>query len=205
MATILSVPLSNQLQSVFINIRNVYEIRERSSKTYSWTALVASLFLIELPWNVLGSTIFFFCWYWTVGFESSRAGYSYLAFGLVFPLYYTSIAQAVAAMAPNAVIAGILFSTLFSFVITLWVECYWFICISMTFLICSNGVLQPFSQLGWWRWMYRVSPFTYFIEGALGQGTDFVIGSEVFANIQCSYRKAEHHLCACGVCYYHPT
>lgn len=119
MATILSVPLSNQLQSVFINFRNVYEIRERSSKTYSWSALVASQFLVELPWNILGSSLFFFCWYWTVGFESSRAGYSYLAFGLVLPLYYTSIAQAVAALAPNTVIAAILFSTLFSFVITL--------------------------------------------------------------------------------------
>ena len=34
----------------------------------------------------------------------------------------------------------------------------------------SNGVLQPFAQLGWWKWMYRVSPFAYLIEGLLGQG-----------------------------------
>lgn len=34
----------------------------------------------------------------------------------------------------------------------------------------SNGVLQPFSQLGWWQWMYHVSPYTYVIEGLLGQG-----------------------------------
>ena len=34
----------------------------------------------------------------------------------------------------------------------------------------SNGVLQPFAQLGWWKWMYRVTPFTYLIEGMLGQG-----------------------------------
>lgn len=33
----------------------------------------------------------------------------------------------------------------------------------------SNGVIQPFRQLGWWQWMYRLSPYTYLIEGLLGQ------------------------------------
>lgn len=36
-------------------------------------------------------------------------------------------------------------------------------------IFCSNGVLQPFSQLGWWQWMYHLSPYTYVIEGLLGQ------------------------------------
>ena len=36
--------------------------------------------------------------------------------------------------------------------------------------VCSDGVLQPFGQLGWWRWMYHLSPFTYLIEALLGQG-----------------------------------
>ena len=36
--------------------------------------------------------------------------------------------------------------------------------------VCSDGVLQPFRLLGWWRWMYRLSPFTYLIEALLGQG-----------------------------------
>jgi ATP-binding cassette, subfamily G (WHITE), member 2, SNQ2 len=31
--------------------------------------------------------------------------------------------------------------------------------------------LQPYRALGWWQWMYHVSPFTYFIEGLLGQGS----------------------------------
>lgn len=151
MATILSVPLSNQLQVPFIDMRTVYEIRERPSRMYSWTALVTSQVLIELPWNIVGATLLFLTWFWTVGFESSRGGYTYLMLGIAFPLYYTTIAQAVAAMAPSAEIAALLFSFLFSFVITF------------------NGVLQPFAQLGWWRWMYRLSPYTYLIEGLLGQ------------------------------------
>jgi ATP-binding cassette subfamily G (WHITE) protein 2 (SNQ2) len=93
MATILSVPLSNQLQGVFIRMRDIYEIRERQSRVYSWTALVTSQLLIELPWNIFGSGLLFCSWYWTVGFETSRAGYTYLMLGVVFPLYYTSIAQ----------------------------------------------------------------------------------------------------------------
>ena len=59
MGTILSVPLVNQLQTVFIAYRNVYEIRERPSRMYSWTALVTSQIVVEIPWNILGSTIFF--------------------------------------------------------------------------------------------------------------------------------------------------
>jgi ATP-binding cassette subfamily G (WHITE) protein 2 (SNQ2) len=34
----------------------------------------------------------------------------------------------------------------------------------------SNGVLQPYQHLGWWKWMYRVSPYTYVIEAVIGQG-----------------------------------
>jgi ATP-binding cassette subfamily G (WHITE) protein 2 (SNQ2) len=153
MALIVSVPLANQLQVPFIHIRSIYEIRERPSHMYSWTALVTSQILAELPWNMLGSTvslipispvsvhlltrlqIFFFCWYWTVGFASSRAGFTYLLIGICLPIYYTTIGQAIAAMSPNAEIAALLFSFLFSFVLTF------------------NGVLQPFRALGWWQWM----------------------------------------------------
>jgi ATP-binding cassette subfamily G (WHITE) protein 2 (SNQ2) len=119
MATILSVPLSNQLQVPFLHMRDIYEIRERPSRMYSWTAMITSLLFTELPWNILGSSLFFLCWYWTVGFESSRAGFTYLLLGVVFPMYFTTFAMAVASMAPNAEIAGLLFSLLFSFVITL--------------------------------------------------------------------------------------
>ncbi|KAJ7113209.1 ABC-2 type transporter-domain-containing protein [Mycena epipterygia] len=151
MSTILSAPLSNQLQVPFLEMRNIYEIREGPTKFYSWSALVTSALLSELPWNILGSSIYFLCWYWTVGFDNDRAGYTYLMLGVIFPLYYTTFGQAVAAMAPNAELAAVLFSFFFSFILTF------------------NGVLQPFRSLGWWKWMYHVSPFTYLTEGLLGQ------------------------------------
>lgn len=151
MSTIISVPLANQLQIPFLNMRSIYEIRERPSRMYNWTALVTSQIIVEVPWNIIGSSLYFFCWYWTSGFTSDRAGYSYLMIGVIFPLYYTTIGQSVAAMSPNAEIAAILFSFLFSFVLTF------------------NGVVQPYRELGWWQWMYRLSPYTYLIEGVLGQ------------------------------------
>ncbi|OBZ76087.1 Brefeldin A resistance protein [Grifola frondosa] len=151
MSTIISVPLSNQLQVAFLDMRNIFEIRERHSRMYSWTALVTSQILVEIPWNILGSSLYFLCWYWTVGFPTDRAGFTYFMLAVWFPLYYTTIGQAVAAMSPNAEIAALLFSFLFSFVLTF------------------DGVLQPFRELGWWQWMYRLSPFTYLIEALLGQ------------------------------------
>jgi len=60
---------------------------------YSWTALVTSQILIEIPWNLLGSTLLFLCWYWPVGLHADRAGYTYLMLGIVFPCYYTTIGQ----------------------------------------------------------------------------------------------------------------
>src|ERR1700742_2422871 len=115
MGTIISAPLSNQLQVPFLKTRNIYEIRERPSRMYSWTALLTSQIVAELPWNILGSSLFFLCWFWTVGYDNSRAGYTYLIFGVLFPLYYTSFAMAVASMVGSAEIAAIIFSFLFSF------------------------------------------------------------------------------------------
>ncbi|KAG1908066.1 uncharacterized protein F5891DRAFT_998676 [Suillus fuscotomentosus] len=46
----------------------------------------------------------------------------------------------------------------------------------------SDGVVQPFNELDWRKWMYRVSPYTYIIEGLLGQA----IGGD---SIKCSSTK----------------
>ena len=118
-ALILSIPGAQQLQIPFIASRSIYEIRERPSKMYSWSAWVTAQLLVEIPWNVLGGILLFFCWYWTVGYPTERAGYTFLAMGVLVPLYYTTVGQAVAAMAPSVEIAGLLFTLLFSFVLIL--------------------------------------------------------------------------------------
>jgi ATP-binding cassette, subfamily G (WHITE), member 2, SNQ2 len=81
--------------------------------------LITSQFVAELPWDILGSSLYFLCWFWTVGFDNSRAGYTYLMLGVIYPLFYVSFAMAVASMVPTAEIAAIVFSFLFSFIINL--------------------------------------------------------------------------------------
>ncbi|KAF5350668.1 hypothetical protein D9756_008520 [Leucocoprinus leucothites] len=151
MGTVLSAPLGGQVHVPYINMRNIYEIRERPSRTYNWSALTTSQLLCEIPWNMIGASLFFCCWYWTVGFATSRAAFTWFVYGVQFPLYWTTIALTVASASPTAEIAGLLYSFLFTFVLTF------------------NGVLQPFRQLGWWKWMYHLSPYTYLIEALLGQ------------------------------------
>ncbi|GAA6000108.1 hypothetical protein JCM10207_006055 [Rhodosporidiobolus poonsookiae] len=150
MAVVLSAPLSQQLQPKFLGLRQLYIARESPSRMYSWPIFVISSILVEIPWNILSGTLFWCCWYFTVGFPRStnRAGYAWLMH-MFFEVYFPTFAQAVAAFSPTAMAASVLFSTLFSFV------------------IIFNGVVQPVSQLPYfWRsWMYRLTPFTYLIEG----------------------------------------
>ncbi|KAM0791176.1 hypothetical protein ACM66B_005660 [Microbotryomycetes sp. NB124-2] len=152
MGVVMASPLSQQLQPKFLDFRTLYLARERPSRMYNWPTMVFAAIVVEMPWNIFAGTLFFLCWYWTVGFpsETNRAGYAYFLF-MLFELYYPTFAQFVAAMAPNAMLASVLFATFFSFV------------------IIFNGVVQPYAQLPYfWRaWMYRLTPFTYLIEGLL--------------------------------------
>ena len=153
MSLVLSTSLSQQLQPEFIDQRSLFEVRERPSKMYSWVVFLLGQAIVEIPWNFLGGTLFWIPWYYMVQFgrESTRAGYSW-GFYMLFQLYYSSFAQAVATISPNAMIASMLFATLFSFVI----------------VFC--GVVQPPPQLPyfWRKWMFRLSPFTWIIEGMMG-------------------------------------
>lgn len=153
MALVLSTSLSQQLQPVFIQFRALYEVRERPSKMYSWWVAVWSALLVEIPWNLLGGTLFWACWFWMAQFPTdSKTSALVWGFYMLFQIYYQTFAAAIAAMSPNPMIASILFSTFFSFVI----------------IFC--GVVQPPPQLPYfWRvWMFPLSPFTYLIEGMLG-------------------------------------
>ncbi|EPQ31436.1 uncharacterized protein PFL1_00771 [Pseudozyma flocculosa PF-1] len=153
MALVLSTSLSQQLQPVFIMFRGIFEARERPSKMYSWVVAVWAALLVEIPWNLLGGTLFWASWYWMAGFPSDgKTSATIWGFYMLFQIYFQTFAAAIAAMAANAMVASILFSTLFSFVI----------------VFC--GVVQPPSALPYfWRvWMFKLSPFTYLIEGMLG-------------------------------------
>lgn len=65
-----------QLQPLFIERRDIYETREKKSKMYSWVAFTTGLIVSEFPYLCLCGTLYFVCWYWTVGWPniSSKAG-----------------------------------------------------------------------------------------------------------------------------------
>ena len=153
LALVASTSLSQHLQPEFIRFRSLFEVREKPSKLYSWPVMVLSALLVEIPWNFIGGTVYWLPWYFLIQFpaDSRRSAYSWGLY-MLFQLYYCTFAQAMAAISPNAMIASILFSTFFSFVV----------------VFC--GVVQPPDLLpSFWRaWMYLVSPFFWIMEGMLG-------------------------------------
>ena len=153
LALVASTSLSQHLQPEFIRFRSLFEVREKPSKLYTWPVMVLSALLVEIPWNFVGGTIYWIPWYFFIQFPSDpkRSAYSWGLY-MLFQLYYCTFAQAMAAISPNAMIASILFSTFFSFVV----------------VFC--GVVQPPPLLPYfWRsWMFMLSPFTWIMEGILG-------------------------------------
>ncbi|KDN44914.1 putative SNQ2-ABC transporter [Tilletiaria anomala UBC 951] len=146
---VLSTSLSQQLQPVFLQMRNLFEARERPSKIYSWPVLVLSALLTELPWNWLGGTLFWIPWQF---FIMPWSCFQWFMYSIIFQSYFVTFALAIAALSPNAMVGAIIFSTFFSFVI----------------VFC--GVVQPPPLLPhFWRvWMFPLSPFTYLIESLMG-------------------------------------
>lgn len=57
----------SQLQPLFISRRDVYETREKKSKTYHWGPFVAGLIISEIPYLIICAVLYYVCWYFTAG------------------------------------------------------------------------------------------------------------------------------------------
>ncbi|KAI9772587.1 MAG: ATP-binding cassette transporter snq2 [Geoglossum umbratile] len=156
MAVILAMPLMNQLQPRWAALSALYLIREKPSKMFHWSAFVLSNIIAEIPYNMFAGTLFFFPWFFAVGTwhdyhldRAQRGAYTWLIF-MLFQMWWSTFGQSIAALAPNEQTAAVL-TTLFA-----------------AFVIMFNGVLQPISALvGFWHWMYYLSPFTWLVSGLL--------------------------------------
>ncbi|PIA13810.1 hypothetical protein COEREDRAFT_99317 [Coemansia reversa NRRL 1564] len=148
---VLSVLVINQVQPQFLRQR-LYYSRESSTNQYGWEAFSASIILTELPFAIFSNTVFFVCFYWLVGLASpaNRVGYFYIIY-IVLGIFSVTLGQAIAAFSPNDIIASML-NPIFTTMMTLF---------------C--GVTIPYLEmpLFWRRWMYYLSPYTYFIEGVI--------------------------------------
>ncbi|KAM0430113.1 hypothetical protein ACHAPT_006119 [Fusarium lateritium] len=138
-----------QIQPHFVTQRALYEVRERPSKAYSWKAFMIANVVVEIPYQILTGILIFATFYYPiVGIQSSARQGLVLLFMIQLLLYASSFAQMTIAALPDALTA--------SGIVTLLVL------LSLTFC----GVMQsPTALPGFWIFMYRVSPFTYWVAG----------------------------------------
>ncbi|KAL4982994.1 ABC-2 type transporter-domain-containing protein [Aspergillus falconensis] len=146
----LFAPLVNQIMPLFITQRSLYEVRERPSKAYSWKAFLIANILVEIPYQALMGLLTYACYYYPVvgsNQSSDRQGLV-LLFCIQFYIYASTFAHMCISAMPNAETASPVVVLLFSMCLT----------------FC--GVMQPPDALpGFWMFMYRVSPFTYWVAG----------------------------------------
>ncbi|RFN52729.1 p-loop containing nucleoside triphosphate hydrolase [Fusarium flagelliforme] len=156
--------------------RALYQSRESPSKTYSWQVFVLSNLLVEIPWNSLSAILIFLSWYYPIGLRHNaleanegpeREALMFL-FILAFMNFAGTFTNMVLSAVGNAEAAGNLTNLLHS----------------LSLIFC--GVLvSPEAMPGFWIFMYRVSPFTYFFSGVLSVG----LGN---SHISCSTEEYLH-------------
>lgn len=153
--------LVDQQMPYFITQRSLYEVRERPAKTYSWKIFMLSQIVAEIPWNTLASVFMWALIYYPVGFSKNadaagqgveRAGLMWLLFWQ-FLLFACTFAHMCISFADTADEGGNTANFLFVLI----------------FFFC--GVLAtPDTMPGFWIFLYRVSPLTYWISAILSTG-----------------------------------
>ncbi|VEU21196.1 DEKNAAC102123 [Brettanomyces naardenensis] len=158
MFTIVLGTLINQMLPQFVYQRDIYEVRERPSKTFSWTVFLAAQVSAEIPWNILMGTVGYFCWYYPVGlYENTIATHTtaergFLTWLLIisFYVYSSTLGQAAIAGVEHKESAASIGA----------------LCFSMAMSFC--GVM--YYPTGFWSFMYYVSPLTYWVSSILSAG-----------------------------------
>ncbi|KAF2124945.1 hypothetical protein P153DRAFT_370276 [Dothidotthia symphoricarpi CBS 119687] len=153
MITTIYTSLVQQIHPLFVTQRALYEVRERPSKAYSWIAFMTANIVVEIPYGILAGTLVWACFYFPVigaGQEPHRQALIWMFCVQLLTITSTFAAMTIAALPDAQTASGIVsLLTLMS--------------------ILFNGVLQSPSNLpGFWLFMYRASPFTYWIGGMVG-------------------------------------
>ncbi|EKG19816.1 ABC transporter-like protein [Macrophomina phaseolina MS6] len=139
------------IQAVWYAKWSLYSAREKNG-IYSRTALIASLILVELPWQALTTGLAFCCYYWTIGYPtaSTQTGYAFLMFALL-GVFATGFAQLLAALCPRESVVAYLNSLV-------WVV-----------LTAFTGTAIPHALMnGFYRpWLFWADPLRYFVGGCV--------------------------------------
>ncbi|CAH0037575.1 unnamed protein product [Clonostachys solani] len=142
------------MQPFFLHNRDLFETREKKSKTYHWSAFIGAQVVSEIPYLIICATLYFGCWYFTAGFpvDARISGHIYLQM-IFYEFLYTSIGQAIAAYAPNEYFAAIMNPLLIG-----------------AGMISFCGVVAPYESMPvfWRSWLYWLDPFHYLVGGLFG-------------------------------------
>ena len=155
LAVVVAAPLINQIQEKAIASRELYEVRESKSNTFHWSLLMICQYLTEIPFSIIFSTIYFICWYFPIQLDNSaaRCGMWWFTYCIFFQLYYVSLGLAIVYSSPDLPSANVLTG------------------LALNFIISFCGVVQtPKLMPGFWKFMWRLSPFTYFMDNFLSLG-----------------------------------
>lgn len=150
MITTIFSSLVQQIQPLFITQRSLYESREKPSKAYSWVAFMFANIVVEIPYGIVAGILVFASFYYPVvgANQSSERQGLVLLLCMQMLIYTSTFSDMTIAALPDATTAAGLVSLL----------------VLMSTLF--NGVLQAPNNLpGFWIFMYRVSPFTYWVGG----------------------------------------
>ncbi|KAG7660524.1 uncharacterized protein J8A68_005943 [[Candida] subhashii] len=150
--------LLEQMLEYFVRHREIYEVRESSSRMFSWITFMAAQVTSEIPYQIAVGTLAFFCWYYPAGFYLNAipthqvASRGVLMWMLVcsFMVYATSMGHLVISFNEVPINAGNVGHLLFSFC-----------------LIFCGVLAGPGQMPGFWIFMYRINPFTYLVQAIL--------------------------------------
>ncbi|KAK6457757.1 ABC-2 type transporter-domain-containing protein [Scheffersomyces xylosifermentans] len=148
-AVVVSAPVINQIQEKAIKGRELFEGREKLSNTYHWSLIMLTQVIIELPYLIFGATLMFVSLYFPTQADTSgpHAGMFYFTQGIFLQTFAASFGLLVLYLAPDLESAAVMVSLLY------------------TFIVAFSGVVQPLHLMpGFWTFMHKVSPYTYFIQ-----------------------------------------
>ncbi|KAK9369305.1 ABC-2 type transporter-domain-containing protein [Lipomyces kononenkoae] len=147
-AIIVCISSVNSFEIHFILARDLYNLRERNSKVYSWIALVSAYLICVVPYAVLGSVTFFPIFWYMPGMymKASVAGFAFLLV-LLLQIWHNHVAVWLGAFVPSLIAAGII--NPFFFVIT----------------EVTVGIMIPYSAMnGFYKdFIYWVNPLSWAI------------------------------------------
>ncbi|EGW31387.1 drug resistance protein 2 [Spathaspora passalidarum NRRL Y-27907] len=153
--------LVEQMLPFFVEQRDVFEMREAPSRTFSWFAFITAQITSEIPYQIIVGTLAFFSWYYPVGLYANAAetdeihsrGVLMWLFVTAFFVYTSTMGQLCISFLEVKTNAANLATYLFTMCITF-----------------CGVLITPSNFPRFWIFMYRCNPITYIVQGMLATG-----------------------------------